>query len=75
MAIIPQMSFFSWEDVEVLDDLSRLTLVIETIPDENLMRLLEKERSRGRPARDGMISLSEYCGISCWSDMCFNMKR
>lgn len=48
MSKISQLEFFSWKDVENLGDLERLQLVIETMPDENLMRALEKERERGR---------------------------
>ncbi len=48
MAIILQKSLFSWEDVEELGDLERLGLVLETTPDEELMRTLEAERGRGR---------------------------
>jgi hypothetical protein len=40
---------FSWEkDINNLGDLERLTLVLENMPDEKLMRLLEKERGKGR---------------------------
>ncbi|MFQ5330444.1 MAG: transposase [Thermodesulfobacteriota bacterium] len=39
---------FSWQDVEAKSDLHRLELVIETIPDESLMRKLEGHRGRGR---------------------------
>ena len=48
MAIIPQMSLFSWTDVEELGDLDRLRLVIEYLPDNKLMKTLEKERRNGR---------------------------
>jgi len=48
MAIIPQMNLFSWNDIEDLGDLDRLRLVIEYLPDENLMRILEGERKNGR---------------------------
>jgi hypothetical protein len=39
---------FSWEDVENLGDLHRLRLVVEAMPDERLMRILEAERANGR---------------------------
>ena len=42
MAIIPQKSLFSWEDVDNLGDLQRLKYVIDSLPDESLMRKLEK---------------------------------
>jgi hypothetical protein len=48
MAIIPQTTLFDWEDVENLGELSRLKLAIESLPDEPMMRLLEKQRGRGR---------------------------
>ncbi len=48
MAIIPQMQFFSWEEVQPLGDLERLQLVLDTIPDEPLMHRLENARGRGR---------------------------
>jgi len=48
MAILPQSRLFSWENLENLDDLHRLRLVLEAMPDEPLMRLLERARGRGR---------------------------
>ena len=48
MARIAQVEFFSWKNVENLGDLERLQLVIETIPDANLMKILAKERQYGR---------------------------
>ena len=48
MAIIPQPSVFDWTDVDLASDLDRLRLVLDAIPDERLMRLLEAARSRGR---------------------------
>ncbi|MFO8014896.1 MAG: transposase [Phycisphaerae bacterium] len=48
MAILPQKPLFSWENLENLDDLHRLRLVLEAMPDEPLVRLLERERGRGR---------------------------
>src|SRR5690625_4923554 len=48
MAIIPQISLFSWNDLEELGDLDRLRLVIEYLPDNELMEILEKERRNGR---------------------------
>ena len=49
MAIIPQISMFCWEnDINILGDLERLDLVLETLPDEHLMKKLEKKRGRGR---------------------------
>lgn len=48
MAIIPQISLFRWDEIENLGDLKRLRLVLEYMPDEELMDMLEKERKNGR---------------------------
>ena len=49
MATIPQISMFVWEnDLENLGDLKRLNLVLDSLPDEELMQTLEKERGHGR---------------------------
>ncbi len=48
MAVIPQKSLFAWSDVENLGDLERLVLVVENLPDEELMRALERNRGKGR---------------------------
>src|SRR5699024_5087608 len=48
MAIIPQINLFSWEEIEDLGDLDRLRLVLEYMPDEQLMQTLEMERKNGR---------------------------
>ncbi|WP_246516530.1 hypothetical protein [Salicibibacter cibarius] len=47
MAMIPQTSLFSWKDLENLGDLECLRLVLDYLPDEALMRTLEKERYKG----------------------------
>jgi len=47
MAMI-QKNLFSWQELEILGDLERLKLVLETLDDEKLMRKLEKERGKGR---------------------------
>ncbi|MCR4431490.1 MAG: hypothetical protein NUV45_10775 [Tepidanaerobacteraceae bacterium] len=47
MAIIPQISLFRWEEIEDLGDLERLRIV-EYMPDEKLMDILEKQRENGR---------------------------
>ena len=51
MAIIQQQSLFSWADWD--DDtnfqgLKKLEQTIDSLPDENLMRVLEEERAKGR---------------------------
>ena len=48
MAILPQAQLFSWKEIDDLGDLERLRLVLEYLPDEELMRHLEEERGRGR---------------------------
>lgn len=48
MAIIPQISLFDFMKFEELGDLNTLKLVIENIPDEKLVRKLEKKRGNGR---------------------------
>ena len=48
MAIIPQLRLFGWNEIEQLGDLERLRLVLEYMPDEDLMRLLEEKRGNGR---------------------------
>lgn len=47
MAIIAQGSLFRWDQIDAASDLHRLRLVLEAIPDEELMRTLERER-KGR---------------------------
>ena len=44
------MQFFSWDEVQPLGDLECLQLVLDTIPDESLMQILE--RARGRRGRN-----------------------
>lgn len=48
MAIIPQMNLFSWKEIDELRDLERLHLVLEYMPDEELVKALEKKRGNGR---------------------------
>ena len=48
MAIVAQKPLFGWGEIEELGDLERLRLVLEYLPDEPLMRVLEKQRGRGR---------------------------
>ena len=47
MAIVHQPDLFSWEHVDAASDLDRLRLLLEALPDEALMRVLEAER-KGR---------------------------
>ncbi len=48
MAIIPQKNLFGWEDVEELGDLERLVLILESMPDEKLVKTMELDRYKGR---------------------------
>lgn len=48
MAIIYEQSLFSWNDLESLGDLERLKLVIDNLPDDDLMFALWKKRKNGR---------------------------
>ncbi len=48
MATLPQPQLFSWKEIEDLGDLSRLTLLLENLPDEGLMLKLESARGSGR---------------------------
>ncbi|ARN57436.1 transposase [Sedimentisphaera salicampi] len=48
MAIIQNKYLFSWENLENSKDLERLEFVLSHLPDEKLMRSLEKVRGRGR---------------------------
>lgn len=48
MAIIPNKRLFGYRECEDLGDLERLKLVMEILPDEKLMRHLERKRKHGR---------------------------
>ena len=48
MAVIPNPSLFSWKDVDCASDLDRLRMVLEVIPDEDLMLAMEAARGKGR---------------------------
>jgi len=48
MATLPQPLLFSWKEIEELGDLSRLKLLLENLPDEDLMLKLESFRGNGR---------------------------
>ena len=60
MAIIPQRTWFSWEEIEPLGDRERLQLVVETLSDEDLMRTLETACGRGRDDYPVLLSASEH---------------
>jgi hypothetical protein len=48
MAKIIQQKIFRWEDVEASGELERLKMVLEVMPDEELMKALEAERKGKR---------------------------
>ncbi len=48
MANIIQPFLFGWKEIDAASDLDRLRLVLSVIPDEGLMRKLEKRRYKGR---------------------------
>lgn len=49
MAKIAQDQLFGWDEIEILGDLSRLELLMGSVPDEELVCALERKRgSRGR---------------------------
>lgn len=48
MAIIPQKQLFGWQEIDQLGDLERLLLVVNHLPDEQLMQKLEHDRGKGR---------------------------
>jgi len=50
VAIVSQKPLFGWEQIEGLGDLARLKLVLDSLPDEPLMRTLEA--LRGKRGRD-----------------------
>ena len=47
MAIIPQAQLFTWDQIGASSDLDRLHMTLDSLPDESLMRALERER-KGR---------------------------
>jgi hypothetical protein len=48
MAIIPQAHLFDWQDLDAASDLDRFRLVLLALPDEPLVRFLERRRGHGR---------------------------
>ena len=58
MALTVQPFLFKWEEVDARSDLDRLRLVLETLPDEALVRQLEAARGRGR---------DDYPVRACWN--------
>lgn len=48
MAIILHQHLFSWNDIDASSDLARLQLVLEHLPDEEIVQELESRRGNGR---------------------------
>lgn len=48
MKIIPQISIFDYTEIEILGDLERCKLLIENVPDEDIIKNLKKIRGKGR---------------------------
>lgn len=48
MARISQPFLFSWKEIDEASDLDRLRLVLDALPDEDLVSFLEQRRGRGR---------------------------
>lgn len=48
MATVYLKSLFSWKDIKELGDLERLQLVIEHLPDQKLISILQRQRGKGR---------------------------
>ena len=47
MATIIQPSIFSWQDVDADSDLRRLKLVLDSLPDEEIVSTMERKRANG----------------------------
>jgi len=81
MAIISQTTLFSWKnEIDNLGDNERLVRVLDNLPDEELMRKLEKERGRGRndfPIRAmwNMVIAMIVFGHGRFADIIREMKR
>ncbi|PTQ55892.1 MAG: Mobile element protein [Candidatus Carbobacillus altaicus] len=44
------MKLFAWNEIQTLGDLERLRLMLDSMPDEALMRTLECRLGKGRDA-------------------------
>jgi hypothetical protein len=58
MAVILQQQLFGWKQIDTVSDLDRLKLVLEVLPDEKFVNLLEKKRAQGR---------DDYPIRPCWN--------
>jgi hypothetical protein len=67
MAIIHNKNVFSWKNFENIADFERFSFLLRYIPDEKLVRTLEKHRGRGRndyPVRAMTAVLPKRCSKS-----------
>lgn len=48
MSILPQAGLFSWKEVEATGEISRLTRLLDVLPDQQLLNALEAERAGKR---------------------------
>ena len=48
MSILPQASLFSWQEVEATSEITRLTRLLDALPDQPLLDALEAERAGKR---------------------------
>lgn len=48
MSILPQLHLFSWQEVEATSEITRLTRLLDVLPDEALLAALEQERAGKR---------------------------
>ncbi len=48
MKIIPQITIFDYSEIEILGDLERCKLLIQNVPDENIVNKLIEIRGKGR---------------------------
>lgn len=60
MKIIQQLSLFDYSEIEILGDLERVKLLLDNVPDEKIIRQLEKIRGKGR---------NEYPIIPVWNSI------
>ena len=64
-------SLFSWDDVENLPDLKRLSLVLDYIPDEKIVQVLEKKRGNRRDNFPVRSMWGKIGDVSDWLDSLF----
>ena len=58
MKIIPQITIFDYSEIEILGDLERCKLLIESVPDEKIINKLQEIRGKGR---------NDYPVVAVWN--------